>query len=52
MLLKDLLPNVDNKFADIEILGITSDSREIKEGYASLLGMENSLLFCFLFREA
>jgi len=34
MLLKDLLPNVDKKFANIEILGITSDSREIKEGYA------------------
>lgn len=34
MLLKDLIPNVSKKFADIEITGITSDSREIKEGYA------------------
>ncbi|MBQ6885685.1 MAG: UDP-N-acetylmuramoyl-L-alanyl-D-glutamate--2,6-diaminopimelate ligase [Clostridia bacterium] len=34
MLLKDLLPNVDEKFANVEISGITSDSREIKEGYA------------------
>lgn len=34
MLLKDLLPNVDKEYSNIEILGITSDSREIKEGYA------------------
>ena len=34
MLLKDLLPEINNEFANIEILGITSDSREIKDGYA------------------
>ncbi len=34
MLLKDLIFNVDEKFANIEISGITSDSREIKDGYA------------------
>lgn len=34
MLLKDLILNVDEKFANIEISGITSDSREIKDGYA------------------
>ena len=34
MLLKDLISNVDNEFANIKITGITSDSREIREGYA------------------
>ncbi len=34
MLLKDLLPNACEEFANIEITGITSDSREIKDGYA------------------
>lgn len=34
MLLKDLIPNVSNAFENIDVLGITSDSREIKEGYA------------------
>ena len=34
MLLKDLLPNVSGKLSDIEIAGITSDSREIKQGFA------------------
>ncbi len=34
MLLKDLISNVDNEFANIQITGITSDSREIKDGYA------------------
>ncbi len=34
MLLKDLLPNVDKKMGSIQIAGITSDSREIMQGYA------------------
>lgn len=34
MLLKDLISNVNNEFANIQITGITSDSREIKDGYA------------------
>lgn len=34
MLLKDLISNINNEFANIEITGITSDSREIKAGYA------------------
>ena len=34
MLLKNLLPDVNKKFADIEISGITSDSRLVKAGYA------------------
>lgn len=34
MLLKDLISNINNEFANIEITGITSDSREIKDGYA------------------
>ena len=34
MLLKDLIPNISNVFGNIQIDGITSDSREIKSGYA------------------
>lgn len=34
MLLKDLIPNVDGAMGNMQIVGITSDSREIKEGYA------------------
>lgn len=34
MLLKNLIPDVNKKFADIEISGITSDSRLVKAGYA------------------
>ena len=34
MLLKDLISDINNEFANIQIAGITSDSREIKEGYA------------------
>lgn len=34
MLLKDLISNVNNELANVEITGITSDSREIKDGYA------------------
>lgn len=34
MLLKDLISNVNDEFANIPIAGITSDSREIKDGYA------------------
>ena len=34
MLLKNLLPNISSDLGNIEISGITSDSREIKEGYA------------------
>ncbi|MBR3968185.1 MAG: UDP-N-acetylmuramoyl-L-alanyl-D-glutamate--2,6-diaminopimelate ligase [Clostridia bacterium] len=34
MLLKDLLPDVCGNLSDIEIKGITSDSREIKQGFA------------------
>lgn len=34
MLLKDLVSNVDSKIGNIEILGITSDSRNVKEGFA------------------
>lgn len=34
MLLKDLIPNISDKFGNTEICGITSDSREIKAGYA------------------
>ena len=33
MLLKDLMPNVDEELVNVKITGITSDSREIKEGY-------------------
>ena len=33
MLLKDLLPNVCGDLGDVEIIGITSDSREIKQGF-------------------
>lgn len=34
MLLKDLLPDFCGSLSDIEIAGITSDSREIKKGFA------------------
>ena len=34
MLLKKLVPEIDNNFGEIEILGITSDSRQVKKGYA------------------
>lgn len=34
MLLKNLISNVNNELANVEITGITSDSREIKDGYA------------------
>ncbi len=34
MLLKNLVPSISNDLGNIEISGITSDSREIKEGYA------------------
>ncbi len=34
MLLKDLISNVNANFANIEISGITSDSREVQKGYA------------------
>lgn len=34
MLLKDLLPNFCGSLSDVEIAGITSDSREIKQGFA------------------
>ena len=34
MLLKDLVPNISDSFGDTEITGVTSDSREVKEGYA------------------
>ncbi|MBR6502652.1 MAG: UDP-N-acetylmuramoyl-L-alanyl-D-glutamate--2,6-diaminopimelate ligase [Clostridia bacterium] len=34
MLLKDLISNVDVELANIDVKGITSDSREIKDGYA------------------
>lgn len=34
MLLKDLISDVNNEFEDLQITGITSDSREIKDGYA------------------
>ena len=34
MLLKDLISNINEEFANVEIAGITSDSREIKDGYA------------------
>lgn len=34
MLLKDLVSNVNNDLANVEIVGITCDSREIKDGYA------------------
>lgn len=33
MLLKDLIPNISNEFGDVQITGMTSDSREIKKGY-------------------
>ena len=34
MLLKDLIPNVSDNYSNIDITGITSDSREVKDGYA------------------
>ncbi|MBE6810622.1 MAG: UDP-N-acetylmuramoyl-L-alanyl-D-glutamate--2,6-diaminopimelate ligase [Ruminococcaceae bacterium] len=34
MLLKNLISNVNDKYANVEITGITSDSREIRNGYA------------------
>ncbi len=34
MLLKNLIPNIDKKIGDTDVLGITSDSREVREGYA------------------
>ncbi len=34
MLLKELISNVNDEFGDINIAGITSDSREIQKGYA------------------
>ncbi len=34
MLLKDLICDVNNEFENIQITGITNDSREIKDGYA------------------
>ena len=39
MLLNNLIPNVDGEKGNIHISGITSDSREIKEGYAKELEM-------------
>ncbi|MBQ8549925.1 MAG: UDP-N-acetylmuramoyl-L-alanyl-D-glutamate--2,6-diaminopimelate ligase [Clostridia bacterium] len=33
MLLKQLIPNIDEKFANIDVCGITSDSRKVSEGY-------------------
>ncbi len=34
MLLKNLVPNLNSKIGDIDVSGITSDSREVKSGYA------------------
>lgn len=34
MLLKNLVPEINTQFGELEISGITSDSRQIKEGYA------------------
>lgn len=34
MLLKKLLPNVNNEYKNIEIKGVTCDSRKVEEGYA------------------
>ncbi len=34
MLLKNLIANIDSKIGNTEISGITSDSREVKQGYA------------------
>lgn len=34
MLLKNLIFGIDEKFGDIDVCGITSDSREVKSGYA------------------
>ena len=34
MLLKDLIPNVDSEYQNLEVCGITSDSRQVKKGYA------------------
>ncbi len=34
MLLKNLIPNLNSKIGEVEILGITSDSREVKAGFA------------------
>ena len=34
MLLKELLNNIDTRFSEIKICGITDDSRKVKEGYA------------------
>ncbi len=34
MLLKDLMSNYSGKMADVEITGVTSDSRKVKQGFA------------------
>ncbi len=34
MLLKDLISNVDSKYQNLDVCGITSDSRQVKNGYA------------------
>ncbi len=34
MLLKNLIPNVNNCYADLDVCGITSDSRKVSKGYA------------------
>ncbi len=34
MLLKDLIPNVDKAYENIDICGITSDSRKVSKGFA------------------
>jgi UDP-N-acetylmuramoyl-L-alanyl-D-glutamate--2,6-diaminopimelate ligase len=34
MLLKDLLPEVSSRFANVEIVDLTCDSRKVKEGFA------------------
>ncbi len=34
MLLKNLLPNVNSVYADIEITGVTCDSRKVEQGFA------------------
>lgn len=34
MLLKNLIPNIDDNFKNIDICGITNDSRKVKSGYA------------------
>ena len=34
MLLKNLLPNVNKDYSDIEIKGVTCDSRKVEQGFA------------------